>query len=102
MLLQEIYLFREKSDSLRAYLSKLFETIPSYGISSDPKCDQKSFLPNVTPIIQPEGFKINLYDYQKESIAKMISIENNNSNMILNYKYTLDFNNLKISRDKHM
>jgi SNF2 family DNA or RNA helicase len=94
-----IYLFREKSDSLRAYLSKLFETIPNYGISSHPKCDQKSFLPNDLPIVQPEGFKINLYDYQKKSIARMINIENNNSEMILNYKYTLDFNNLKISYD---
>ena len=94
-----IYLFREKSDSLRAYLSKLFETIPSYGISSHPKCDQKSFLPNCTGIIQPDNFKINLYDYQKNSVAKMINIENSQSSMTINYKYTLEFNNLKISYD---
>lgn len=97
-----LHLYREKSDSLRAYLSKLFETIPVYSISNHPKCGDKSFLPSILPIDQPQEFKVDLYDYQKMSVAKMISIEKENTVRKLNYKYTLDFNNLKISYDPYL
>lgn len=95
-----IQFYREKSDAIRAYISKLFENIPSYGSGVYPKVDDKSILPNVNPINQPETFKVKLLEYQKKSVSKMISIENNSSEMKLNYKYTIDFGDkLKISYD---
>ena len=97
-----MHLYREKSDSLRAYLSKLFETIPVYSVSSHPKCENKSFLPSLPPIEQPTNFTVKLYEYQKKSVAKMLDIERRNLDQKLNYKYTLDFNNLRISYDPNL
>ena len=97
-----IHSYRDKSDSLRAYLSKLFETIPVYSVSNHPQCENKSFLPTLPSIEQPSNFTVTLYDYQKKSVAKMIDIENANTIRQLNYKYTLDFNNLKITYDPYL
>ena len=43
----------------------MFENIPSYGSGVYPKVDDKSILPNVNPINQPETFKVKLLEYQK-------------------------------------
>ena len=65
-----IHSYRDKSDSLRAYLSKLFETIPVYSVSNHPQCENKSFLPTLPSIEQPSNFTVTLYDYQKKKCCK--------------------------------
>ena len=45
---------------------------------SNPSIDDKSYLPYSIANNQPEGFKIKLYNYQLQSLGKMLSIENNN------------------------
>ncbi len=90
--------YRNISDALRAHISLLFKNIPSYSTGNYPKCDS-SFLPNVHPISQPESFKVDLYDYQKRSIAKMIQIENGIKQRFISYKYVIDFNGFKLSYD---
>ena len=41
------------------------------------KIRDTSYLPYVEPIEQPANFKVELFTYQKKSVAKMLEIEKN-------------------------
>ena len=59
----------------------------------------KSLVPNIIPINQPDDIKISLYDYQKKTIAKMIDIEKNQNNYDIEYTYKLKFDNIEVIFD---
>jgi hypothetical protein len=75
-----INVYIESSLAFNYYLYDLFYNIPNY---SD--CN-KSIIPTNNIIYQHPEFKIKLYNYQNNSVAKMINIEQQISDMTINYE----------------
>jgi SNF2 family DNA or RNA helicase len=53
--------------------------------------DNQSYLPGNTLLNPPNNFEVKLYDYQKKSLHKMIQIENQDTEFIINYSSTIPF-----------
>ena len=53
--------------------------------------DNTSYLPNDNLLIPPNNFEVKLYDYQKKSLHKMVQIENQNTEFIINYSSKINF-----------
>lgn len=78
--------------SFLMYLSTFFSKLPNYGgYESYPKIRDLSFPPYFEPIEQPAGFKVNLFEYQKKSISKMLAIERNEVDLEIDYKFPMEF-----------
>ena len=88
----------DASQSLKLFLSMSFRHIPPYCTNIFPKCNNISYLPNNNPIEQPNNMEIQLYNYQRNTVSKMINIENNVS-MTINYKYDIKFGEGTIKYD---
>ena len=87
--------YMNKSVGYKAYFDQSYTNLESYN-NSYPDISQKSFISHIDPIIQPTDFKVELFNYQKKSIAKMIALEKNTYDMVVNYIYNFDikFNTL--------
>jgi SNF2 family DNA or RNA helicase len=91
-----INVYIDSSLAFNYYLYDLFYNIPNY---SD--CN-KSIIPNYNIIYQHPDFKIKLFNYQNNSLTKMINIERKISNMKINYEYNFNLNNKYILYDPVM
>ena len=91
-----INVYIDSSLAFNYYLYDLFYNIPNY---SD--CN-KSIIPATNIIYQHPDFKIKLFNYQNNSLAKMINIEQKVSNMTINYEYNFNLNNKYILYDPVM
>ena len=60
----------------------------------------KSIIPytNTNIILSPK-FKLSLYDYQKKSLIKMISLEKQTTDIEIFYSYKMNFNNMNLMLD---
>lgn len=77
-------------------LSQNFWGLP---IFTNINIENKSFIPLFDEINTKDSFKLNLYDYQKKSLAKMIAIEKNEVENSINYTYNLKLYNNTILYD---
>jgi DNA repair protein RAD5 len=58
---------------------------------SDIDFTNKSIIPYYDPVKPPNDFKIQLYNYQQKTLAKMLQMENNQTNFTINYTYKINF-----------
>lgn len=59
----------------------------------------QSIIPYIEPIKPPNNFKINLYDYQQRTLAKMLQIEKNQIEFTVNYTFPINFKEIDILFD---
>lgn len=59
----------------------------------------KSIIPYLDPVNPPKDFKINLYDYQKRTLAKMLQMEKNQTDYTVNYTFNIKFSDVDILFD---
>ena len=59
----------------------------------------KSLIPYYDPIKPPKEFKMNLYDYQQRTLAKMLQMEKNQTDFTVNYTYNINYNGVDILFD---
>ena len=91
ILLNDEYIDKYKNTSI-----VLNETLYNYywnKLNNNVDIENKSYIPNSTPIIQPNNFKIDLYKYQKKTISKMLEIELGIKNYNIDYISNLQINN---------
>lgn len=81
--------FMNKSVGYKAYFDQSYSNLDSY-TNYYPDISQKSFISHMKPIVQPTDFKVELFNYQKKSIAKMIALEKNKYNMVIDYIYNFN------------
>ena len=74
--------------ALTFIISDIYSTAPNF---SDTDFTNKSIIPYYDPVKPPNDFKIELYDYQQRTLAKMLQMENNQSNFTINYTYKINF-----------
>ena len=86
----------KSSISLSSIITDHYNKIPTF---SNTNLINQSFIPYLEPIKPPEYFKINLYDYQQKSLAKMVKMENNNTEITINYTYNINFKGCNILYD---
>ena len=84
------------SYGLKIILNDLYTSQPNF-INQD--FNNESIIPYIKPYNPSSDFKLNLYDYQKKSLAKMMEIENNNYNYNINYTFNIDFKDSMIYYD---
>jgi SNF2 family DNA or RNA helicase len=90
--------YRDISIGFKVYISTVFSKLGCYGSHcSYPKVRDISYLSYYNPIQQPANFKVNLFEYQKKSIAKMLAIEKGEANLICNYNYNIPFGEVNIN-----
>ena len=66
---------------------------------SDTDFTNKSIIPYCDPINPPNNFKVNLYDYQQRTLAKMIQIEKNQTDFSVDYTFNINFHGVDIIFD---
>ena len=59
----------------------------------------KSLIPYFDPVKPPKNFKMNLYDYQQRTLAKMLQIEKNQTDFNVNYTFNINFKGIDILFD---
>jgi DNA repair protein RAD5 len=74
--------------ALTFIISDIYSTAPNF---SDTDFTNKSIIPYYDPVKPPNDFKIKLYDYQQRTLAKMLQMENNQTNFTINYTYKINF-----------
>lgn len=90
--------YRDISVGFKVYISTVFSKLGCYGSHySYPKVRDISYLSYYDPIQQPANFKVNLFEYQKKSIAKMLAIEKGEANLICDYNYNIPFGEVNIN-----
>ena len=77
-------------------INDMFNTSPKF---TNTDLNNRSLIPYIEKSAQPANFKLKLYDYQLKTLAKMIQIENNQTNDNINYTYNLDFKGTHILFD---
>ncbi len=90
--------YKDTSVGFKVFLSNIFSKLKSYGgYDQYPKIRDLSFLPYFNPIEQPQNFKINLFEYQKKSVAKMLAIEKKEIELESNYNYKISFGEFDVN-----
>ncbi len=90
--------YKDLSVGFKVYLSTFYNNLKRYGgYDSYPKIRDISFLPYIEAINQPPNFKVELFDYQKKSVAKMLGIEKGTINLSCNYNYRINFGETEIN-----
>jgi SWI/SNF-related matrix-associated actin-dependent regulator of chromatin subfamily A3 len=90
--------YKDTSVGFKVYLSTLYDKLKSYGgYDSYPKVRDISYPSYLVPIEQPPNFKVELFEYQKKSIAKMLAIERGTINLECNYNYPMEFGETMIN-----
>lgn len=80
--------YLSKSLALNNLLTAEFNNLPKF-LKLD---DKKSYFPN-SEIYEPRNIKVNLYDYQKKSLSKMIQMEKNTIKFEVEYTTIIKFLN---------
>jgi DNA repair protein RAD5 len=88
--------YMDKSIALSSIIMEYYYKIPAF---SNTDLTNRSIIPCIDPVKPPKDFKINLYDYQQKTLAKMIQIENNNFDFNVNYSFLIDFKGVNILFD---
>ena len=87
--------YLDKSLALNNLLSSEFSNLQKF-VKLD---DRKSYFPN-SEIYEPKNIKVNLYDYQKKSLSKMIQMEKNTIKFEVEYTTPINFlNTIEINYD---
>jgi SNF2 family DNA or RNA helicase len=73
---------------LNSIILEIFNKTPQF-INTD--MTNKSIVPYIESVNPPKDFKINLYDYQKRTLAKMLQIEKNQTDFTIDYTYPINF-----------
>ena len=90
--------YKDSSVGFKVYLSTVYNNLKSYGgYDSYPKVRDISYLPYFDPIVQPKSFKVDLFDYQKKSVAKMLAIEKGTIDLECNYNIKVPFGEVDIN-----
>jgi SNF2 family DNA or RNA helicase len=66
---------------------------------NNPDLTNRSVIPYFDPVKPPADFKLNLYDYQQRTLAKMLQIEKNQTNFVINYSLPINFKGVDILFD---
>lgn len=80
--------FFDKSLALAAYIYSQVELLPQFNKFNS----ETSFISYNEPLEQPKLCKLKLYDYQLKSLNKMIQIETNQTNDLVNYLSKININ----------
>lgn len=80
--------FFDKSLALSAYIYSKAELLPQFNKFNP----ETSFISYNEPLEQPKLCKIKLYDYQRKSLNKMIQIESNQTNEVIDYLAKININ----------
>ena len=90
--------FMDKSLAYSAFFDQIFNQADTYSrYGGYPDISSKSFVSYMEPIEQPANFKVNLFEYQKKSIAKMIAMEKGELDMYVDYTFNFD---LKLDKNQ--
>ena len=90
--------YKDNSVAFKVFLSDFYNNLRKYGgYDQYPKIRDTSYLPFVEPIEQPSNFKVELFNYQKKSVAKMLAIEKNEIELTTNYNYKISFGETEIN-----
>lgn len=97
------------SIAFNSFFSEIYDKLPNFNKTD---FSLKSFIPYDNPIEPPNNFKIKLYEYQKQSLSKMIKIEKKEINFAIKYtvpiilgnqEYLYDpISNEKVIEDKYI
>lgn len=68
-------------------------------IFSNTDLTNQSIIPYIDPVTPPKNFKIKLYDYQQNTLAKMLQIEKNQIEFTINYTFPINFKGIDILFD---
>jgi|UniRef100_A0A6C0IT07 SNF2 family DNA or RNA helicase len=94
--------YKDISVGFKVYISTVFSKLGSYGNHcSYPKLREISYISYYEPIQQPPNFKVNLFEYQKKSIAKMLAIEKGEADLTCEYNYNIPFGEVNINFNPH-
>ena len=80
--------FFDKSMALASYVLSQAEKLPQFNKFNP----ETSFISYNDPLEQPKLCKIKLYDYQLKSLSKMIKIETNQTNEVIDYLAKININ----------
>ena len=86
----------DTSLGLNYIISEMYFSAPNF---TDTDFTNKSLIPYFEPIKPPKDFKMKLYDYQQRTLAKMLQMENNQTNFTFNYTYNINFKGVDILFD---
>ena len=84
------------SMALNYLISELYSQSPHF-INTD--FTSKSLVPYFDPIKPPKDFKLNLYDYQQRTLAKMLLMEKNQTDFSVNYTFNINFKGVDVLFD---
>jgi SNF2 family DNA or RNA helicase len=82
--------------ALNYLISEMYAQSPNF-LNTD--FTNKSLIPYFDPVKPPKDFKINLYDYQQRTLAKMLQIEKNQTDFIVNYTFNINFKGINVLFD---
>ena len=82
--------------ALNYIISEQYTNAPKF-VNTD--LSNKSFIPYYEPTPQPKNFKLKLYEYQQKTLAKMLQIENNQTDFSIDYSYNVNFKGTNILFD---
>jgi SNF2 family DNA or RNA helicase len=85
--------YLNKSLCLNNLLSNIFWKLSTF---TNINIENNSFIPLTIDVNPKESFKLVLYNYQKKSLAKMLAIEKNEIENIIEYTYNINFHNIKV------
>ena len=82
--------------ALNLIIADMYSAAPMF---TDTDYTNKSLIPYYDPVKPPSDFKINLYDYQQRTLAKMLQMERNQTNFTVNYTFNINFKGVDLLFD---
>jgi SNF2 family DNA or RNA helicase len=88
--------YMNTSLALNHMISDMYSQSPNF---TNTDFSNKSLIPYFDPVKPPKDFKMNLYDYQQRTLAKMLQIEKNQTDFTVNYTFNVNFKGTDILFD---
>ena len=88
--------YMNTSLALNYIISDMYAQSPNF-LNTD--FTNKSLIPYFDPVKPPKDFKMNLYDYQQRTLAKMLQMERNQTDFTVNYTFNVNFKGTDILFD---
>ena len=82
--------------ALNSIISESYNQAPTF---TNTDLTNRSIIPYFDPVKPPKDFKINLYDYQQRTLAKMLQMEKNQTDFTVNYTFPINFKGADILFD---
>lgn len=82
--------------ALNSIISDSYNQAPAF---TNTDLNNRSIIPYFDPVKPPKDFKINLYDYQQRTLAKMLQMEKNQIDFTVNYTFPINFKGADILFD---